>query len=186
MTSMTAPFTLSVEPTASAPALLLRPWQDTDIETIVKAYRDDAMRRWLMGSVDGEHEARAWLARWETGWADDTRLSWAIEEEHEVVGHFVVKAAEPPETLATGVGYWTLAQARGRGIASRCVEAVTQWLFSSQVIMPADEVELLHKVGNQASCRVAEKSGYPLDSILPAMPPRFLHEGHRHLRRCPV
>ena len=183
---MTASFTLSVEPTASAPALFLRPWRDADIETIVEAYRDDAMNRWLMGSIGNEDEARAWVANWAAAWADDTRLSWAIEEDHEVVGHFVVKAANPPETLATGVGYWTLPEARGRGIASRCVEAATRWLFGPQDIMPANEVELLHKVGNQASCRVAEKSGYPLDSILPAMPPRFPHEGHRHLRKRPA
>lgn len=186
MVSMTTPFTLTVEPTATAPALVLRPWRDTDIETVVEAYRDDAMRRWLMSSVDNEDEARAWLASRKADWVGETRLSWAIEENGEVVGHFVVKAANPPEMLATGVGYWTLAQARGRGIASRCVETATQWLFGSQGIMPADEVELLHTVGNEGSCRVAEKSGYPLDSILPAMPPQFPDEGHRHLRRRPV
>lgn len=183
---MTTPFTLAVEPTASAPALVLRPWRSTDIETIVEAYRDDAMGRWLMSSVDDEDEARGWLAHQEAGWAEGTRLSWAIETDGEVVGHFAVKAADPPEMLATGVGYWTLAEARGRGVASRCVETVTEWLLGAQDIVPADEVELLHTVGNQASCRVAEKSGYPLDSILSAMPPRFPDEGHRHLRKRPV
>lgn len=102
-----------------------------------------------------------------------------------MVGHLVVKAANPPETLATGVGYWTLPPARGRGIAPQCVEAVTQWLFGPQRIMPAEEVELLHTVGNRASCRVAEKSGYALDSVLPPMPPKFPNEAHRHLRKRP-
>jgi RimJ/RimL family protein N-acetyltransferase len=183
---MTTPFTLTVDPTATAPALILRHWRDTDIEMVVEAYRDAAMRRWLMSSVANEDEARAQLANQKAGWADGTRLTWAIEESGEVVGHFVIKAANPPATLATGVGYWTLATARGRGIASRCVETATQWLFGPQNIMPADEVELLHTVGNDASCRVAEKSGYLLDSILPAMPPQFSNEGHRHLRRRPV
>jgi RimJ/RimL family protein N-acetyltransferase len=186
MVSMTTPFTLTVEPTATAPALLLRPWQDTDIETIVEAYRDDAMRRWLMSSVENEDEARAWLANRKAGWADGTHLSWTIEENSAVVGHFVVKAADPPTMPAAGVGYWTLAEARGRGIASRCVETATQWFFGPQDIMPTDEVELLHTIGNEGSCRVAEKSGYPLDSILPALPPQFPNEGHRHLRRRPV
>ena len=183
---MTTPFTLIVAPMASAPALVLRPWQNTDAATIVGAYRDDAIRRWLMSSVGTEDEARGWLANQDAGWAGGTRLSWAVEEHGEVVGHFVVKAADPPEMPATGVGYWTLPVARGRGIASRCVETATQWLFGPQDVMPADEVELLHTVGNEASCRVAEKSGYPLDSILPALPPKFPDEGHRHLRRRPV
>ena len=114
---MTSPMTLTVEPTATAPALTLRPWQDSDIPAIVAAHRDETMRRWLMRSIEDEEEARAWLANLDAGWADDTLLSWAIEQEGTVVGYFVIKAANPPETLATGVGYWTAAEARGKVIA---------------------------------------------------------------------
>jgi RimJ/RimL family protein N-acetyltransferase len=185
MIRMTSPMTLTVEPTAAAPALTLRPWQDSDIPAIVAAYRDEAIRRWLMSSVNDEDEARAWLARQDAGWADDTRLSWAIEKEGTVVGYFAIKAARPPETLATGVGYWTVAEARGEGIASRCVETATEWLFGGQDIMPAGEIELLHTVGNEGSCRVAQKCGYVLESVLAPMPPKFPDEGHRHLRRRP-
>lgn len=183
---MTSPRTLSVEPTATAPALTLRPWRDPDIPGIVAAYRDDAMRRWLVSSINDEDEARAMLARQDAGWADGTRLSWAIEQEGTAVGHFVIKAANPPETLATGVGYWTVAEARGKGIASRCVQAATEWLFGGQDIMPADEIELIHAVGNEGSCRVAQKCGYVLKSVLAPMPPKFPHEGHRHLRKRPA
>jgi hypothetical protein len=61
MICMTSPMTFTVEPTATAPTLTLRPWQDSDIPAIVAAYRDEAMRRWLMSSVNDEDEARAWL-----------------------------------------------------------------------------------------------------------------------------
>jgi RimJ/RimL family protein N-acetyltransferase len=186
MICMTSPMTLTVVPTATAPALTLRPWQDSDIPAIVAAHRDEAMRRWLMHSIDDEDEARAWLADQHAGWADGARLSWAVEEEGTVVGAFFIKAADPPETLATGVGYWTVAAARGKGIASRCVGAATHWLFDGQDIMPADEIELLHTVGNEGSCRVAQKCGYVLESVLAPMPPRFPDEGHRHLRKRPA
>ena len=186
MTCVTSPITLTVEPTATAPALTLRPWQDSDIPAIVAAYRDEAMRRWLVSSIGDEDQARAMLARQDAGWADDTCLSWAIEKEGTVVGHFHIKAANPPETLATGLGYWTVAEARGTGIASRCVKTATEWLFSGQDIMPADEVELLHTVGNEASCRVARKCGYVLESVLAPLPPKFPNEGHRHLRKRPA
>jgi RimJ/RimL family protein N-acetyltransferase len=178
--------TLTVEPTATAPALTLRPWQDSDIPAIVAAYRDEAMRRWLVSSIDDEGAARAWLARLDAGWADGTRLSWAIERAGTVVGHIGINAANPPETLATGVGYWTVTEARGKGIASRCVETATEWLFGGQDIMPADEIELLHTVGNEASCRVARKCGYVLESLLAPLPPKFPNEGHRHLRKRPA
>lgn len=185
MVRVTSPMTLTVDPTSTAPALTLRPWQDSDIPTIVAAHCDEAMRRWLMRPIGDEDAARAWLTYLDTHWADGTLLSWAVEEAGTVVGHFVIKAANPPVMLATGVGYWTVTEARGRGIASRCVEAATEWLFGGQDFMPADEIELLHTVGNEGSCRVAQKCGYVLDSVLPPMPPKFPHEGHRHLRKRP-
>ena len=182
---MTAPITLTVEPTATAPALTLRPWQYSDIPVIVAAFRDEAIRRWSVSSVHNEEEARAMLAHEEAGWAAGTRMSWAVEKEGAVVGYFTIKAANPPETLATSIGYWTVAEARGGSIASRCVQAGTEWLFGGQDIMPADEIELLHTVGNEGSCRVAQKCGYVLESVLAPMPPKFPNEGHRHLRKRP-
>ncbi|WP_236654487.1 GNAT family N-acetyltransferase [Streptacidiphilus anmyonensis] len=175
-----------MKPTATAPALTLRPWQDSDVPAVVAAHRDDAMRRWLMRPIDDEDEARAWIADQAKGWANGTHLRWAVEEGGTVVGFFVIKAANPPETLATGVGYWTAAEARGRGIASRCVQAATEWLFGGQDFLPAEEIELLHTVGNEGSCRVAHRCGYVLDSVLAPMPPQFPHEGHRHLRKRPA
>jgi RimJ/RimL family protein N-acetyltransferase len=186
MVRMTSPMTLTVKPTPTAPALALRPWQDSDIPVILAAHRDEAMRRWSMRPIADRDEARSWIADQDAGWADKTHLSWAVEEDGTVVGYFVIKAANPPETLATGVGYWTAAEARGKGVASRCVETATEWLFGGQDVMPADEIELLHTVGNEGSCRVAQKCGYVLDSVLPPLPPKFPDEAHRHLRKRPV
>jgi RimJ/RimL family protein N-acetyltransferase len=183
MVRMTSPMTLTVKPTATAPGLTLRPRQDSDIPVIVAAHRDEVMRRWLMRPIHDEDEARVWVADQEKGWADDTHLSWAVEEDGILVGYFIIKAANPPAMLATGLGYWTVAEARGKGIASRCVETATEWLFGEQDLMPADEIELLHTVGNEGSCRVAQKCGYALDSVLPPLPPAFPSEGHRHLRK---
>lgn len=39
----------------------------------------------------------------------------------------------------------------------------------------------MHQVDNPASCRVAEKAGYRLDRVLPAVPP-FPLDGHLHVR----
>jgi RimJ/RimL family protein N-acetyltransferase len=166
--------------------LTLRRWQDSDIPALLAAHRDETMRRWLVTSIDDEDQARAVLAQQEAAWADGSRLSWAVDMEGTVVGYFVIKAASPPETLATGVGYWTVASARGKGIASRCVLTATEWLFGGQDIMAADEIELLHTVGNEGSCQVARKCGYVLESVLAPLPPKFPHEGHRHLRKRPL
>jgi RimJ/RimL family protein N-acetyltransferase len=174
--------TLDVEPTVTAPALHLRPWIDGDVEALVAAYKDPEMRRWLPTWFDDEAGARRWLAVQEEGWNTGARLSFAIVEEGRVVGHFVIKRGGiDPAVPAAEPGYWTLAEARGRGIASRSLESVSQWLSGPQDVMPVQRLELIHSVGNDASCRVAEKCGYLLDSILPPHPP-FPDDGHLHIR----
>jgi RimJ/RimL family protein N-acetyltransferase len=186
MIPMTSLLTLTVEPTPSGPDLTLRPWRDSDASMIVAAHRDEAMRRWLMRPIADEDEARAWIAEQDAAWVDGTRMSWAVEADGTAVGYFAIKAANPPASFATGVGYWTVPEARGKGIASRCVEAATEWLFGGQDMMPADEIELLHKAANVGSCRVAQKCGYALDSVLPPTLPKYREEGHRHLRKRPA
>lgn len=84
------------------------------------------------------------------------------------------------------MGYWTAAHARARGVASRALEALTSWAFDTFDAFEADgleRLELLHQVDNLASCRVAQKSRYDFDTILPAAPPTFPRDGHLHIRR---
>ncbi len=77
---------------------------------------------------------------------------------------------------AAEVGYWTAAQARGRGVASRALEALTRWAFDTFEGDGLERLELLHQVDNLASCRVAQKSRYDFDTVLPAAPPSFPRE----------
>ncbi|WP_328307892.1 GNAT family N-acetyltransferase [Streptomyces sp. NBC_00442] len=79
------------------------------------------------------------------------------------------------------IGYWTMPHARGRGIAPRVVEALSTWAFDTFAAQGLHRLELIHQVDNLASCRVAEKSGYRLDRILPAYPP-YPMDGHIHVR----
>ena len=43
-------------------------------------------------------------------------------------------------------------------------------------------VMLVHDVGNPASCRVADKAGYPFRQLSPANPPHWFSDGHIHVR----
>ncbi|MFJ4715966.1 hypothetical protein [Streptomyces sp. NPDC088785] len=51
--------------------------------------------------------------------------------------------------------------------------------------MGLSRLELLHNAANPASCRIAEKTGFALESVLP---PRTAYEaeGHLHAREIPV
>lgn len=127
-------------------------------------------------------DARRWLdARcedWETG----TRFSFAILTDggDTPVGYIAVT---PGSDANADVGYWTAAVARGRGVASRALEAVTGWAFDAHGPLAVSRLTLRHVAANRASCRVAEKCRYGLDSVLPPSPPDHPTEGHLHVRR---
>jgi RimJ/RimL family protein N-acetyltransferase len=80
------------------------------------------------------------------------------------------------------IGYWTAVAARGRGIAPAAVRAVTDWVFDALAGASLRQIMLVHDVGNPASCRVAEKAGYPFRELSPANPPHWLTDGHIHMR----
>ncbi|MFC4149789.1 GNAT family N-acetyltransferase [Micromonospora mangrovi] len=176
---------LTAAPTSTAPGLLLRPWRDEDVEELLAAYRDPVLRRFTRRPVDTTADAAAFLRRSRQGWAAGRRFSFAVLEPgpdgERLVAQVLLKEFLPGRGHAE-LGYWTAASARGRGVASRATVAVTEWAFARFAAAGLTRLELLHQVDNPASCRVAEKSGYAFQEVLPARPP-FPRDGHRHVRR---
>ncbi|MGW1884477.1 GNAT family N-acetyltransferase [Streptomyces sp. NPDC001970] len=188
--------TLRVNATPSAPALTLRPWTDVDIEPLIEAYRDPTLRRWTRLPVNNATDAVRWLGIQQRGWETGERLSFAVHEQqlgtHEgrLVANVVLKrtglsrsSARSSACSSAEVGYWTAAPARGRGVAPRALEALTVWAFGAFAAEGLVRLELLHQVDNPASCRVAEKAGYPFQQVLRARPP-FPEDGHLHVRHA--
>lgn len=190
---------IRVEPISPGdPALILRPWADSDIQPLIEIYRDPLLRKWTRLPVTGVEEAVRWLAIQSDGWRTGQRLSFAVleadrldgdrtegdrlegdrTEADRLVGNVAVKRGAVPGDCAE-VGYWTAVEARGRGIASRALEALTGWAFDT--LDGVTRLELLHQIDNTASCRVAEKTGYAYEQTLPARPP-FPLDGHQHIR----
>jgi RimJ/RimL family protein N-acetyltransferase len=79
------------------------------------------------------------------------------------------------------VGYWTAPHARGRNIAARALDELCRWAFDHYGPARLSRLELIHQVGNQASCRVAAKSHFLLSQVLPPRAP-WPREGHLHVR----
>ncbi|QNE77034.1 GNAT family N-acetyltransferase [Streptomyces finlayi] len=173
--------------TLTTGSLLLRPWRPDDAPALLAAHADPAMRHWLATRVSSADEAAEWLAEQREGWAAGTRFGFAVTDTDgggELVGNLALKRPGPASDTAE-VGYWTTAAARGRGVAPRALAALCDWAFAS--FAPSTgaglaHLELLHQVDNEASCRVAEKCGFPLTGILPASPPDYPLDGHRHVR----
>ncbi|MFC0597715.1 GNAT family N-acetyltransferase [Streptomyces palmae] len=167
-----------------AAALFLRPWRDEDAEPLIEAYRDPVLRQWTRIPVRDAAEAGSWLETQRQGWETGERLSFAVFEEGAEgrEGPLVANAVLKRSHLRDGnpeVGYWTAAPARGRGVAPRALQALTDWAFADRGLA---RIELLHQVDNLASCRVAEKAGYRYHETLPALPPSFPLDGHLHIR----
>ncbi|MFD3583185.1 GNAT family N-acetyltransferase [Streptomyces sp. NPDC058683] len=178
---------LRADATPTAPALVLRPWSPADAAELVELYRDEAMRRWTSAGVNDEVGAAQWIQDQQQGWETGHHFGFAVVEsqpggaEGQLAGHVVLKDVTLRASSAE-VGYWTAARARGRGVAPRALQALTNWAFTVFSRDGLTRLELVHQVDNTASCRVAQKSRYELSTLLPAAPPAYPLAGHVHVR----
>jgi len=144
-----------------------------------------------------EREAARWLASHDCGWRDGDRLYFAVLRpddagepdcagEWVLAGNVGLKNREQTGLIGdretTEIGYWTALAARGRGIAPAAVMAATAWIFETFTGTSLRQIMLVHDVANPASCRVAQKAGYPFRELSPANPPHWFTDGHIHLR----
>ncbi|MEW2295578.1 GNAT family N-acetyltransferase [Streptomyces sp. NPDC006743] len=178
---------LEAPATATAPALLLRPWEPADAAALAELYQDEALRRFLSHSIADEADAARWIERQRQDRRAGGRFAFAVVERAaphaagRLAGHAVVKGVAPGSPAAE-VGYWTAAHARGRGVAPRALEALTGWAFAAFAAQGLTRLELVHQADNTASCRVAHKCAYELTGTLPAAPPAHPLDGHVHTR----
>jgi RimJ/RimL family protein N-acetyltransferase len=107
--------------------------------------------------------ARAWLARYEGGSRDGSHVGFAAVDEN---GAFLGLALAPdidPDGRQVELGYIVAPAARGRGVATAMLRALTRWAFAETGALRA---YLLIDTGNVASQRVAERCGYVLEGVL--------------------
>jgi len=144
--------------------LVLRPWCAEDVEAVEAAFACPVIQRWHVRRIDGEDEARTWIADWEQRWAAETAASWAVVDARDdrAVGQVGLRTISLFEASAQ-LSYWVLPSVRGAGIASGAVAALTRWAFGT---VRLNRLSLLHSTANAASCRVADKAGYGLEGTL--------------------
>jgi [ribosomal protein S5]-alanine N-acetyltransferase len=143
--------------------LVLRPWLLADARAVAAAYADPAIQRWHARRVDSEDEARDLLLRWRRSWLAETGAHWAVTrgEDGEVVGRVALRSMVLDEGWAE-CAYWTAPAARGSGIASCSLAALSRWAFGE---IGFHRIELVHSVANAASCRVAAKAGFAAEGV---------------------
>ncbi|MFF9897294.1 GNAT family N-acetyltransferase [Streptomyces longispororuber] len=175
------------QPTMPAPGgLTLRPWTPKDAPSVYEAFKDPVIQRWHARAADSEDEVRSWMETWRTEYADETSAQWAVADADtdEVLGRVALRMI----TLADGqaeMAYWTMPRARGRGVASRAVTALTAWAFDD---LGLHRLELRHSTRNEPSCRVALRTGYTPEGTQrsAALHEDGWHDMHLHARIRPA
>jgi RimJ/RimL family protein N-acetyltransferase len=97
-----------------------------------------------------------------------------------VLGQISLRTLDLAEGLAE-ISYWVAPAARGRQVAARALEVLSRWAFD---VVGLHRIEVQHSTRNPASCRVAERAGYPAEGIKrsQALHVDGWHDMHLHAR----
>ena len=138
--------------------LVLRPWAAGDAPALATAWVDAEIARRLPVPDDPTAErARHWIAggreRRSLGLALDLVV---VDADDRVLGEVGLSAVDTAHSAAA-IGWWTIAEARDRGVASAAVILFTDWSLDTLGFSV-----LIAEVGtdNPASSAVAERAGY--------------------------
>ncbi|MFE7531016.1 GNAT family N-acetyltransferase [Kitasatospora sp. NPDC057542] len=150
--------------------VLLRPWgRALDVPggigpALTAAAADPAVARWSPLSAAGPVVVDTYLGRCEEHWAAGTAAPFAVVDaaDGSLCGNAYLGWTNRDDGVAM-IGYWLLAAARGRGLATRATTAVTRWAVEHADVR---RIELYHAVANEDSCRVATRAGFPYEGTL--------------------
>lgn len=171
-----------VEPTEIvAGRYQLRPPSPRDVPDILAMAEDEHIRLWnpLSSAVKDPH---AWVERWSDFNGGQSPLFFVYEvTEGRLLGNVSLHEIDF-DNSAGELGYRVAPWARGQGVATTAVRAVTDWAFG---FLGLTRLQLIHGVQNPASCRVAEKAGFLMEGTMRSSY-RYgdgtLHDEHLHAR----
>jgi ribosomal-protein-alanine N-acetyltransferase len=146
-------------------SIRLRLRADSDTAAIVAACQDPEVPRWTRVPDNYDQTSAA---------------EWAAESERQQDAgegvHLVIADAGTDEFLGSigmhnmnraegrvDIGYFLAPEARGRGVMTRAVRMLSEWVFAS---LPVERIEITIEPGNAASRAVAERAGYAFEGIL--------------------
>jgi RimJ/RimL family protein N-acetyltransferase len=150
-------------PVISDGVITLRPWVAGDASFLVAASADPAIQRYSLS------RSRPFTAAEGRECCESMRLSFDVTGRPS--GPLVITDAVTGVSLGqcgidgwsvcdvAQIGYWLAPNARGRGIATRAVVQLTNWLFD----LGASRVFLTVAEDNHASIRVAQRARFQLE-----------------------
>jgi RimJ/RimL family protein N-acetyltransferase len=149
------------EPSLGDDELVLAPFTDGDVGLLVGFCNDPGIAHFTFLPVPyEERHATDFIGNQHVRRERGEALDLSIRERHgeELLGAVGLRAFRESRA-SVEVGYWIAPPARGRGLAPRAVRLVTDWALAN---LPLRRVDLPLDFRNDASRRVAEKSGFSL------------------------
>jgi RimJ/RimL family protein N-acetyltransferase len=147
----------------------------------LSAYRDPEIRHWHTRQPGSAEQVLEWFEQYRQAWAQETGASWAVTRGgDEVLGRIAMGSVNLNDGVA-GCAYWVLPAARGAGVASNALTALSGWALGEAGF---HRLHLDHSTRNHASCRVAVKSGFVLEGTKrsDAVHADGRHDMHLHAR----
>ena len=142
----------------------LEPLTEAHLGDVVGLFDDEGVLRYTRVPdpvpPGWEHE---WLAFYEEGRREGTREAFAIVDGGGVFLGLALAFGIEREGRQLELGYVITPTARGRGVATRALELLTEWAFDE---VDALRIELWISTSNEPSKRVAERAGYSYEGTV--------------------
>lgn len=159
----------------------LRPWSLDDAEVLAGSCQDPDVQQWNRPGHLTVDDARDRISRWQKRWQAEEAAIWAITDPG---GNPVGLIGLADFDLVGGSAeflYWLLPAGRGRGTMADAVVRVSRWAVDD---LGLHRLRITHSIANTASCRVAEKAGFPLEGTMRSalLHSDGWHDEHLHAR----
>jgi ribosomal-protein-alanine N-acetyltransferase len=156
----------------------LRRWRVADALQLAVAHQDPDMSG--QGGIRDEATALDWIGR--VADLDNGHVYAVTDAEDHPIGCVAVTNIDRHQVGWTW--YWTVAEARGQGVARDALRALAVWAHQEAGLY---RLELGHNTNNRASCRVAAQAGFLVEGVERG---RLCYEGvrydvERHARLAP-
>lgn len=145
---------------------LLRPPRPSDAEALFDAIRESRaeLSRWMSWFRPryGIADAREWISRSTRGRHRGTEHNFLIVAgDQRILGTCALNQIRPENRMAN-LGYWIRTSSAGRGVATAAVRQIAEFAFRETDLA---RLEIVVETSNQASRRVAEKSGAVFEGV---------------------
>jgi RimJ/RimL family protein N-acetyltransferase len=139
---------------------------DAHLDAWFRGLTDPEFVRWNtpLKPVRDMADARESLWAKAAGAANGTTAPFRITDAASgtTLGHIGVNDIDRVLRVAR-VGYWVLPEARGHSVATRALAVAARWALTD---LGLHRLELGHALGHEASCRIAQRCGFPFEGTL--------------------